>query len=314
MKTDDLLSRLRHRARTSTRDLAAELNTSEEDVASAMAKLEQDGVILGYQTVLDPQKVNASGVIAVIEVRITPERGGGFDRLAARIAKFDEVQSCYLMSGAYDLLVVVEGRTLHDVSSFIAEKLSTIKGVISTATHFRLKAYKENGSPSSVKSASSASQSLPNLPSPWSSNDRLPITSAISQSPASGSFSTSSPSRRKSSRSASASPISIRPGTSAKPPSTRSSRAVRITLPISACPSCAPRSAATCNRHFGVAYDPRTEVIITVGVSEAIDLALRVLLNPGDEVLYHEPCYVSYSPSVIMAFGKPVAVPTSAIE
>jgi DNA-binding Lrp family transcriptional regulator len=84
-------------------------------------------------------------VTAVIEVRITPERGGGFDRLAARIARFDEVQSCYLMSGAYDLLVVVEGRTLQDVSSFISEKLSTIKGVISTATHFKLKAYKENG-------------------------------------------------------------------------------------------------------------------------------------------------------------------------
>jgi DNA-binding Lrp family transcriptional regulator len=78
-------------------------------------------------------------------VKITPERGGGFDRLATRIAKFSEVQSCYLMSGGYDLLVVVEGDTLQDVASFISEKLSTIKGVISTATRFRLKAYKENG-------------------------------------------------------------------------------------------------------------------------------------------------------------------------
>lgn len=145
MKTDDLLSRLRHRARTSTHDLAAELNTSEEAVEASIARLEHDGVILGYQTVIDPQKLNASGVTAVIEVKITPERGGGFDRLAARIAKFEEVQGCYLMSGSYDLLVVVESSTLHAVSSFIAEKLSTIKGVISTATHFRLKAYKENG-------------------------------------------------------------------------------------------------------------------------------------------------------------------------
>lgn len=82
---------------------------------------------------------------AVIEVKITPERGGGFDRLADRIAKFEQVESCYLMSGGYDLLVVVGGSNLQEVASFIAEKLSTIKGVISTATHFRLKAYKENG-------------------------------------------------------------------------------------------------------------------------------------------------------------------------
>lgn len=145
MKSDDLLSCLRHRARTSTRDLAAELNATEAEVEKGIARLEEEGVILGYQTVVDPQKLNASGVTAVIEVKITPERGGGFDRLAARIAKFEEVQSCYLMSGSYDLLVFVEGKTLQDVSGFIAEKLSTIKGVISTATHFRLKAYKENG-------------------------------------------------------------------------------------------------------------------------------------------------------------------------
>ena len=81
----------------------------------------------------------------MIEVKITPERGGGFDRLASRIAKFEEVQSCYLMSGGYDLLVIVKGETLQAIARFIAERLSTIKGVISTATHFRLKAYKDNG-------------------------------------------------------------------------------------------------------------------------------------------------------------------------
>ena len=80
-----------------------------------------------------------------MEVRLTPERGGGFDRLASRIARFEDVVSCYLMSGSYDLLVVVQGDTLQEIATFISEKLSTIKGVISTATHFRLKAYKENG-------------------------------------------------------------------------------------------------------------------------------------------------------------------------
>ena len=82
---------------------------------------------------------------AVIEVKITPEREGGFDRLATRIAKFDEVRSCYLMSGGYDLMVVVEGRDLKAVSSFVSEKLATIQGVISTVTHFMLKPYKEQG-------------------------------------------------------------------------------------------------------------------------------------------------------------------------
>jgi DNA-binding Lrp family transcriptional regulator len=84
-------------------------------------------------------------VRAVIEVKITPERGGGFDRLAARIAKYDEVHSCYLMSGTYDLLVIVEGNTLREVATFVSEKLATIQGILSTATHFMLKPYKEQG-------------------------------------------------------------------------------------------------------------------------------------------------------------------------
>ena len=145
MKSAALLTLLRRNARASIDDLARELGVGEEAVVSEIARLESEGVVLGYHAIVDAQKLHAGMVTAVIEVRITPERGGGFDRLAARIARFDEVQSCYLMSGAYDLLVMVEGRTLQDVSTFISEKLSTIKGVISTATHFRLKAYKENG-------------------------------------------------------------------------------------------------------------------------------------------------------------------------
>jgi DNA-binding Lrp family transcriptional regulator len=142
---DPLIALLRQNARTSTSDLARELNLAESVVIERLAKLEADGVVLGYQAVIDSQKVLGPNVTAVVEVKITPERGGGFDRLAARIAKFSEVQSCYLMSGGYDLLVVLEGTSLQDIATFIAEKLSTIKGVISTATRFRLKAYKENG-------------------------------------------------------------------------------------------------------------------------------------------------------------------------
>jgi DNA-binding Lrp family transcriptional regulator len=142
---DDLLKLLKTDAHAAPDDLAKELNLSVEEVQARIAKLEQDGVIVGYQAIIDAGKISSTFVTAVIEVRITPERGGGFDRLASRIAKFAEVQSCYLMSGGYDLLVIAEAENLQAIASFIAEKLATIKGVISTATHFKLKAYKENG-------------------------------------------------------------------------------------------------------------------------------------------------------------------------
>ena len=108
-------------------------------------ELETKGIILGYRTVINEEKLDVDIVRAVIEVKITPEREGGFDRLATRIARFDEVQSCYLMSGGYDLMVVVEGTDLKSVSAFVSEKLATIQGVISTVTHFMLKPYKEQG-------------------------------------------------------------------------------------------------------------------------------------------------------------------------
>ena len=142
---DKILPHLRTNARASIADLAKATNLSEAEVAERIAKLEAAGVILGYQAIVDPEKTAGEQVTAVIEVKITPERDGGFNKMAERIAKFPEVKSCYLMSGGYDLMVVVEGATLHKVAGFVSEKLSTMRGVISTATHFRLRAYKENG-------------------------------------------------------------------------------------------------------------------------------------------------------------------------
>ena len=132
-------------ARLSYAELGRKVGLSPSAVAERVHQLESEGIILGYHALIDGQKIHAGLVTAVIEVKITPERGGGFDRLADRIARFSEVQSCYLMSGGYDLLVILEGNSLQDIATFIAEKLSTIKGVISTATRFRLKTYKENG-------------------------------------------------------------------------------------------------------------------------------------------------------------------------
>jgi len=142
---DRLLELLKTNGRASTEDLAKALNIKESEAAARLEALERDGTIVGYQAMFDPEKTGNGNVEAVIEVKITPERGGGFDRLASRISKFEEVQSCYLMSGGYDLLIIVQGKSLQSVARFVAERLSTVKGVVSTATHFRLKAYKESG-------------------------------------------------------------------------------------------------------------------------------------------------------------------------
>jgi DNA-binding Lrp family transcriptional regulator len=142
---DELLNLLREDASLTPAEIANRLNQTEAEVEAKIKEHEANGVILGYRTVLNEEKLDVEIVRAVIEVKITPEREGGFDRVALRISKFDEVASCYLMSGAYDLLVIVEGRDLRAASTFVAEKLATMPGVISTATHFILKPYKEHG-------------------------------------------------------------------------------------------------------------------------------------------------------------------------
>lgn len=142
---DPLLQILQQNALTSRADLAVQLGLTEDDLAERIREYEEQGVILGYEAVLDSEKLEDDSVTAMIEIRVTPERGGGFDRLASRIARFEQVQSCYLMSGSYDLLVIIRGHTLREVSGFVTQKLSTLEGVVSTATHFQLKAYKQNG-------------------------------------------------------------------------------------------------------------------------------------------------------------------------
>ena len=128
-----------------TAQMAQVLNLSEAEVNRQLDTLKKDGVLLGLRPVLNLAEEDSGVVRAVIEVRLTPERGGGFNRLADRIARFDEVESCYLMSGGYDLLVFVNGASLQKVAAFVSEKLSTLEGVLSTATHFMLRSYKEHG-------------------------------------------------------------------------------------------------------------------------------------------------------------------------
>jgi len=142
---DELLKLLRDDASLTSAQIGGRLNLTEAEVAAKIKEHESNGVILGYRAVINEEKLNVELVRAVIEVKITPEREGGFDRLATRIARFDEVHSCHLMSGGFDLLVVVEGSDLKAVSSFVSEKLATLQGVISTVTHFMLKPYKDQG-------------------------------------------------------------------------------------------------------------------------------------------------------------------------
>src|SRR5204863_7949033 len=121
------------------------LTARPDNIAPKIKAFASGQVILGYRTILNEERLGREIVRAVIEVKITPEREGGFNRLAERIAKYNEVTSCYLMSGGYDLLVVLEGKSLREIATFVSEKLATIQGVISTATHFMLKPYKVQG-------------------------------------------------------------------------------------------------------------------------------------------------------------------------
>ena len=123
--------------------LAAAANMTEEEVKAEIKAMEDERVILGYKAIVDWDRTNVESVTALIEVKVTPQRGDGFDRIAERIYQYDEVESVYLMSGAFDLTVIISGRTLKEVAHFVGEKLATIEDVTGTATHFILHKYKE---------------------------------------------------------------------------------------------------------------------------------------------------------------------------
>ena len=142
---EQILAIIEKNSRISVKELAVILGAEEIDVANELKALEEEGIICGYHTMIDWEKTDIEKVTALIEVRITPQRGQGFDKLAERIYKYPEVNSVYLISGGYDLLVSLEGKSLKQVSSFVSDKLSTLDGVLSTATHFVLKKYKDHG-------------------------------------------------------------------------------------------------------------------------------------------------------------------------
>ena len=142
---EQILAFLEKNSKINLAEMAIMLGTNEAVVANEIQKMEQEQVICGYHTLIDWDKTSVEKVTALIEVRVTPQRDQGFDSIAERIYNYPEVQSVYLISGAYDLLVILEGKTLREVSGFVSNKLSTLDTVISTATHFILKKYKDAG-------------------------------------------------------------------------------------------------------------------------------------------------------------------------
>jgi len=143
---DEILEILEENARISVEEIARLLNKDKKEVERAIKKYERKGIIVKYKTVINKEKLKEKPqVIAIIEVKVAPQKDVGFDHIAQRIYRFPEVKSCYLLSGTYDLLLIVEGKDIHTVASFVAEKLAPLSSVKGTVTHFMLKKYKEDG-------------------------------------------------------------------------------------------------------------------------------------------------------------------------
>ncbi len=142
---EELLSIIEKNSRIDLKELAVRLGKEEIDIVNELQKLEDERIICGYHTLINWEKTSIEKVTALIEVKVTPQRGKGFDRIASRIYNYPEVRDVYLMSGGFDLLVILEEKSLKDIAMFVSEKLSTLDSIISTGTHFILKKYKDHG-------------------------------------------------------------------------------------------------------------------------------------------------------------------------
>lgn len=145
MLKERILKAIEKNSRLTNNELAIMLGTTEIEVKDTLKELEQEGTICGYPTLINWDKTDNELVTALIEVKVTPQRGQGFDKIAERIYKFDEVKAVYLMSGGFDFTVIIEGKTMREVANFVSNKLAPMEAVLSTATHFVLVKYKDHG-------------------------------------------------------------------------------------------------------------------------------------------------------------------------
>ncbi len=142
---EEILDIIEKNSKAEISDLSVMLGRSEQEISNEIKEMEENKIICGYNTLINWDKVDAEKVTALIEVKVTPQRGEGFDKIADRIYRFKEVKSVYLMSGGFDLTVIIEGKTMKEVALFVGQKLAPLEAVLSTATHFVLKKYKEHG-------------------------------------------------------------------------------------------------------------------------------------------------------------------------
>ncbi len=142
---EELLKTIEKNSRIELKELAVRLGVNEVDVANELAAMEAEGIICGYHTLINWENTSVEKVSALIEVRVTPQRGQGFDHIAQRIYNYPEVEALYLISGGYDLLISLEGKSLKEIAMFVSDKLAPLDSVLSTATHFILKKYKDHG-------------------------------------------------------------------------------------------------------------------------------------------------------------------------
>lgn len=146
-----ILQAIDKNSKLTAKDLAGMLSSTVEEVEQTVKELEEEGIICGYPTLINWDKTDCEKVTALIEVKVTPQRGQGFDKIAERIYKFDEVEAVYLMSGGFDLTVIIEGKSMKEVATFVSSKLAPMEAVLSTGTHFVLKKYKDHGIPLEYK-------------------------------------------------------------------------------------------------------------------------------------------------------------------
>lgn len=144
---EEILKNISKNSKITTEDLAAMLNATPQEVADCVKEMEDDGIICGYPALINWDKTDNEIVTALIEVKVAPQRGRGFDKVAERIYQFDEVESVYLMSGGFDLTVIIAGKSMKEVARFVSNKLAPMESIVSTATYFVMKKYKEHGLP-----------------------------------------------------------------------------------------------------------------------------------------------------------------------
>ena len=302
---EKILTFIEKNSRIDLNELAIILGVDEATVMNELESMEKEGIICGYHTLINWDKAGVEKVSALIEVRVTPQRGMGFDKVAERIYNYPEVNSVYLISGGFDLMVTLEGKTLREISQFVSDKLSALDQVLSTKTNFILKKYKDHGTVMAAK--------------PKDERIMLKNYDGIMRDPLSKTIKTIQPSGiRKFFDIVSEMDDAISLGVGEpdfdtpwhirdegiysleKGRTFYTSNAGLKELKI--------EIAKFLSRRYGLTYDYNKEMLVTIGGSEAIDIAMRAMLDPGDEVIIPQPSYVSYLPCAVLANGTPVII------